>query len=202
MGRIVKALILILVAGGILTAGLYFFGLLSFPGAFEKKYSREELVTAFKEHEKAFADLESFFVANLSKVKGQKVSFGLEKGNQISLNIFPEEVVIEGQQKMIGANDVKIGSSKLDSALEALGWTNETLKVLRDKLSKTNNDWITATGEPENTILVYSNQSSWGTYNYAIYDMPITDSLVQAYGAPLGNSDFSRRVVLDYRAAL
>jgi hypothetical protein len=34
---------------------------LAFDGAFDKKYSREELTQNFVEHEKAFSDVEDFF---------------------------------------------------------------------------------------------------------------------------------------------
>jgi len=198
----IKPLILILIAAGVLTTGLYFLGLLAFTGVFDKKYSREELVKEFKEHEKEFADLEAFFISKVQvpMAKRQKVSFGLGKGKKISLDVFP--TIISPAHKVIGGSDVETGSSKLDSALQLLGWTSETLDTLRDKLSKTNCDWITTTDTPNKVILLYPDQSGWGSFTYAIYDKPIADSLVTIYGAPLSNSDFGKRVVLSYHAAL
>jgi hypothetical protein len=185
---------------GVLAMGFYFLGLLSFAGVFDKKYTSEELTAAFIKHEKEFADLEAYFVATLPKGNDLRISFGLGRGKRISLNIVPE-VIYEGHQS-IGASDVKPGSPKLDSALNMLGWTPETLEILRDKLSKTNCDWIVTSGAPHHVTILYPNQDGWGSFDYVIYEKPIPDSLVQIDGAPLSNSEFGKRVSLNYTSAL
>jgi hypothetical protein len=37
---------------------------------------------------------------------------------------------------------IEIGSPELDSVLDKLKWDNETLERLREKLARTNCDWI------------------------------------------------------------
>lgn len=192
-------LIYVLLWTAVLVAAFYFLGMLAFAGVFDKKYSREELVKEFKDHENEFADLEACFVSNLPKNNPPMVSFGLKNWNKISLIIYPE--VISPGNKIIGADNVKIGSPELDSALKLLGWTNETLKSLRDKLSKTNCDWI-RNSDNRKVISIYPNQNGWGHFSYNIYDRPIVDSLISLYGKPIGNSDFGKRIVLSYSAAL
>lgn len=201
MERIIRNLLLTFMIVSVLAGGLYFFGMLSFAGVFDKKYTREELTTAFTEHEKEFADLEAYFVANLPKENHLDIKFGLSSGKKISLDI-DLGMVIEGRPQKLGAYDVKPASQKLDSALKMLGWTPETLVTLREKLSKTNCDWIGTSGAPHHVTFLYPDQDGWGSFNYVIYEKPITDSLVKEYGAPISNSEFGKRVSLDYTSAL
>jgi hypothetical protein len=160
----------------LIIVGIYLSVPLTFSGVFDKKYSREELTRNFVKHEKDFSD------------------------DKVSLDLYP--TVIDPANKIIGGDDLKPGSAQLDSALTKLGWTRETVKLLRDKLSRTNCDWIRTTGISHRRIEMYPNQSGWGSYTYSIYNMPIVDSLVQVYGKPLSNSAFGRKVVLHYSSAL
>jgi hypothetical protein len=201
MDRIIRNLLLTFIIVCVLAGGLYCFAMLSFAGVFDKKYTREELTTAFTEHEKEFADLEAYFVAKIPKGNDQRITFGLGSGKEISL-IISFDVVIDGHPRIVGADDVKPTSPKLDSALTMLGWTPETLVTLRDKLSKTNCDWIVTSGAPFHVTYLYPNQDGWGSFDYVIYSTPITDSLVKEYGVPIGHSEFGKRVSLDYTSAL
>ena len=200
MNRIIRNLLLTLIVISVVAMGFYFLGLLFFAGVFDKKYTREELTAAFEAHEKEFAGLEAYFVATLPKGNDLRITFGLGREERISLNIVPE-VINEGRTS-IGADDVKPGSPKLDSALNMLGWTPATLVTLRDKLNKTNCDWIGTSGAPHHVTFLYPNQDGWGSYNYVIYEKPIPDSLVHIDGAPLSNSEFGKRVSLGYTSAL
>ena len=184
----------------LIIAGIYLSVPLVFSGVFDKKYSREELTRNFVEHEKEFSDLVSAFDAKVPKNDDYTVSFGLSSGDKVSLDLYP--TVIDPANKIIGGDDLKPGSAQLDSALTKLGWTRETVNLLRDKLSRTNCDWVRTTGISHRRIEMYPNQSGWGSFTYSIYNMPIVDSLVQVYGKPLSNSAFGRKVVLNYSSAL
>lgn len=196
----VKYFVVLFVIAVLLYLGFRFFAALSFKGMFDRKYSREELTEYFNQHENDFSDLVESFAANIPKNKQQSVSFGLSKNNKISLNIYPS--VIDSASKIIGGNDLELGSPLLDTALATLGWTNETIVILRNKLSKTNCDWIRTTENINKPVEIYPNQSGMSSYSYSIYNKPIDDSLISTYGKPLSKSEFGSRVTLTYTSVL
>jgi hypothetical protein len=173
---------------------------LAFEGVFDKKYSRESLTRNFVEHENDFADVAAFFEAHLSKNENFSVSFVLGRRGSVNLYIFPD--VVDPANKTVGGDDMEIGSLQLDSTIAKLGWTNEIVKKLREKLTRTNCDWIRTLDGQGDKIEIYPSQSGWGSFSYSIYQRPIADSLDKIYGRPLGKSGFGKRVVLNYRAAL
>ena len=183
-----------------LALGFYCYGKLFFTGIFGKKYTRKELNKNFIQHEKDFSDLVILFNSRNSEGKEHIVSFGLGKGNKIKLRINPS--VIDPKNAIIGGDNLEIGSPKLDSALTMLGWTNETIKLLRDKLFKTNCDWIRSTQIYGDPIEMYPDQGGWSSYVYRIFSMPLSDSLIQIHGKPISNSEFGKRTVLEYSSAL
>jgi len=196
-----RIIIIVVVAVVILALGIYFCTRLVFSGTFDKKYTREELVKNFVQHETDFADLVAYFKSHVSESKEQSVSFGLSKGDKVNLIISP--AVVDPANKIIGGNNLTVNSPKLDSALAALGWTNETVKTLKDKLAKTNCDWIRTTeiygGNP---IEMYPNQSGWNSYCYHLFNAPVSYSVLQIHGNPIGDSEFGKRVFLDYSSGL
>ena len=193
-----KNVILISIAVFVLLVPLSIF--LCFEGVFDKKYSRESLTRNFVEHENDFAGVAAIFAAHLSKNENFGVSFGLGRRGSVSLYIHPD--VIDPANKIVGGEGLEIGSLQLDSIIAKLGWTNEVVKELREKLAGTNCDWIRTLDGQGDKIEIYPSQSGWGSFTYAIYQRAITDSLVQTYGSPIGKSGFGERVVLDYSAAL
>lgn len=184
----------------IVAFAFYCYRHLLFAGTFDKKYTREKLTENFVRNESKFDELVTFFNAKIINVKEQTVSFGLSKANKVSLIISPN--VIDPANKTIGGNDLELGSPKLDSALVLLQWTNETVGALKDKLAKTNCDWIRTTEIYGKPVELYPNQKGWSSFAYRVFDMPLPDSLVQIHGRPISNSEFGRRVVLDYSSAL
>src|SRR5687767_3002268 len=94
----------------------YIISVMAFNGVFDKKYTREELVENFKETERDFEELEKQFLSILPKEK-KKITFGV-KGDNVSLNIYPE--VITAESKIIGADDVDVDSPQLLQVLDSL----------------------------------------------------------------------------------
>jgi hypothetical protein len=133
---------------------------LAFDGAFDKKYSREELTQNFVAHENAFSDVEDFFWRRLLKGADFSVSFGLGRRGRVNLYLYPN--VVDPANKVVGGNNLEIGSQELDSVLLKLGWTNEIVRALREKLAKTNCDWIRTLDGRDDRIEIYPSQSGWG----------------------------------------
>jgi hypothetical protein len=192
-----KAILISFVVFVILVPLLVF---LSFAGAFDKKYSQEWLTNNFVQNEDAFSSLVNLFETNINKSKQTDVSFGLSRADKVSLIIYP--TVVAPANKIIGGSDLKFDSPELQSALTCLGWTIETVKQLKKELSRTHCDWIRVIENQSNSIEIYPNQSGWGSYSYVIYKQPVTDTMIPAYGKPLSDSGFGKRVVLNYTAAL
>jgi len=184
----------------VLLFALYYFGKLSFTGMFDKKYTREELTENFTKSEEYFIELVNLFNEKFPDSLGQTIRFGLGKGNTVSLFFHPK--VIDPGNKVIGGDNLKLGSPELDLVLRKLGWTNETINNLRDKLSKTGCDWISTTENLNGLIKIYPNQNGWGSFSYCIFKKPIVGGLIKSYGKPISDSEFGSRVVLDYRGAL
>lgn len=181
--------------------GIYFYQRLSFSGVLDKKYTRKELTQNFTKHEAEFEDLVKYFRSNIPGDKELSVSFGLSSGNKVNLHL--ETPYGEPYHKVIGGNDLEFGSTSLDSALTELGWTNETTKILKEKLAKTKCDWIRTTeiygGRP---IEIYPDQSGWGSFSYLIFNSALSDSLIKIHGTTISKTEFGRKVVLDYNSAL
>lgn len=174
-------------------------GMLAFSGAFDTKFSREELTASFIQNKVAFQDVTNYFKTNIPTNIPYTVMLSLSSRNRVSLYLYP--IVISPENKIIGEEDVSVSSPKLDSALAILKWSSATLLAVRTKLSKTNCDWI-RTVDYNDQIKMAPTQNSWGTFTYSIWSTPITDSLVTRYGEPIEKKGFGKYVTLGYTSAL
>ncbi|HYH13616.1 MAG TPA: hypothetical protein VD794_00255, partial [Flavisolibacter sp.] len=142
----------------------------------------------------------TFFRVKANNLKGRTVSFGLSKEGGINLII--RHTVIKPSNKMVGGYDLEVGSQQLDSALAVLHWTNETVIDLKNKLARTNCDWIRTTEIYGKPVELFPRQSGWGSYAYRVFERPLPDSLLEVHGLPLSESDFGKTVFLDYSSVL
>lgn len=199
MNKVIKYLLVVTLITGLVIAIFYIIGLMAFSGAFDKKYSREELTKAFLKHDKEFSDVTHFFKDNIPVNFSYSVSFGISSGDKVSLRLYPH--VIDPANKIPGAYAVTVESPEMDSLIKVLGWSKETVMSLRDRLSRTNCDWIRTVGDVDR-VEMYPDQSGWGSFTYIIWPSPITDSLAQQYGRPIAEHGFGQFVTLSYSAAL
>lgn len=196
-----KIAIMIFVTLVVLIVGFRIMTHLIFKGVLDEQDNmREELTLNFNQHENDFSDLVEFFKKNALNDTSYTVTFGLGKNGKVSLDVFP--VVIDPANKIVGGEDLELDSYELGVALKKLKWTNETVVALRNKLSKTNCDWIRTTQSASKAIELDQNQTGLGKFSYYIHDRPIVDSLILLYGKPLSNSEFGRKVILDYKSPL
>ncbi|WP_276505044.1 hypothetical protein [Terrimonas pollutisoli] len=199
MNKVTKYLLISTLTLGLLIAIFYSLGLLAFSGAFDKKYSRQELTDSFLEHENEFLDVDRYFKSTIPPNISYSVTFGLSARKRVSLYLHP--FVIDPANKIIGGKAMSVESPKLDSALKVLGWSKETIITLQNKLAKTNCDWI-RTVDYSDQIQMYPNQNGWGSFTYSIWNTPISDSLIKDYGQPITNNGFGQFVTLNYSSAL
>ena len=184
----------------LLVVGFGVFVGLSFSGTFDTKYSREELVGKFSRHEKQFKDAVGFFRSKLPRDSSFTVSFDLQSFGRVSLWLYPE--VVSSENHIIGADRCRVGSSSFDTALTRLGWTQEDLRQLREKLEATGVDHIRSTGFPDRPVEAWPSQNGWGSFTFVFYDAPLTDSAQKIHGTTISNSSFGKTVLLSYSSAL
>lgn len=175
-------------------------GYMSIRGDFDKEYTREEMARNFKDHKSDFLDLITFFKDNIPQQFGYSISIR-QHGEKVSLYLIPGEIVT-AEKKVIGAKDATVESRKLDSALNVLGWSRQTLTLLTYKLKKTNCNYISNREYNNNIFDLAPDQEGWGSYSYIVLDRPIVDSLGTVFGEPLGKDSFAIRVVINYSSAL
>jgi hypothetical protein len=183
--NILKA-ILILCGIGLLCFVGYIVMIISAFGGFDKDYSVTELKENFETKKTEIYEVRNY----INKITPSNKLVHIEFDDNNTLGIFHVEV--EG--KFESNWDVKIKSGKADTLLQKLGWTEETLKTLKDKLDKANCIGVTS-GEPCN---ISFQRSGMGMYSFNIFDKPIPDSLKTSYNDSCTYIMVNDKLVLEY----
>lgn len=171
-----------------------------FTGSADRKYTFEQLKNNFLKNEDAFNSLAELFEANTTKKGKYTVVLSVVKNNKISL--FLDPIVLDSRNKRLGAENMEIGSSKMDSILKALGWSKQLVNEFQLKLEHVNCNWIKTTQIYGRPIVIYPSHKGWGSYAYYIFNDPIDNSILQIHGRPLGEHGIAKRTFLVYSSAL
>ena len=140
-------------------------------GAFDKDYTPKELAENFNKKEKNIYILKHYFNSIVPENKGVVVEF--EGNNKLSrFGIYGNS----GSQEFF-VWDLKINTSKMDSILLTLGWSQQTLKLLKEKLDNANCIGIES-GEPTK---IGFKRSGMGMYFFNVFDAPLSDSIRKIY---------------------
>ncbi len=102
--------IALIIIGSCVVAGFIFYivVMMSFSGAFDKKYTREELTQNFARHESDFRDLVTYFKSQIPPKLPYTIYMSQNGRNKISFYLSP--VVIDPKNRIMGATDVKVDS--------------------------------------------------------------------------------------------
>ncbi len=200
MKRIIQYVILTAGIVGIIGVLFLFFELISFAGVFDKKYTREELTRNFIDHQREFSDVVNLFKKNIPQNNTYDIVFWQKGKKNVSLLL--RHKVIDPKNKNLEISEVSVDSPKLDSALRILGWSKDYLVNLRNMLEKTECNYIRNADLSDSIVDLGPYQSSWGSFNYRVWDRPIIDSMATIHGTPLGNDNFGIKVTLIYLSAL
>lgn len=90
--------------------------------------------------------------------------------------------------------DVKINSKEVDTLLNRLEWTKETLITLKTKLDAANCISVES-GEP---VTIGFKRSGMGKYYYKIFDKLLTDNLIKKYNDGCTYIFYKDNIVLEY----
>lgn len=126
----------------------------------------------------------------LNKIIPSNKSIQIEFEDDSTLGIFHVKVDDEFQNNW----NVQINSVKVDSLLNNLGWTNENLKILKDKLDSANCIGISS-GEP---CVISFQRSGMGIYSFLVFDEPIPDNLKPNYNDSCTFIMVNNKLVLEY----
>ncbi len=186
MNKILKWILIVLGFAILSFVGFWFYEIASFSGAFEKEYSAKDLIENYNAKTQEIIELNSYIKSILPSNKQVDIEFD---GNN-TLAIF--HVIINGSYDSNW--DIDISSKKTDILLKKLGWTKETLSVLKDKLDKANCISVIS-GE---TSTIGYQRSNMGKYSYKIFSYPLNDSLKNIYNDSCTYIYYKENIVLEY----
>lgn len=155
-------------------------------GGFDKDYSVTELKENFEDKKTEIYEVKTY----VNKIVPSNKLVHIEFDDNNTLGIFHVKV----EDKFESNWHVKIKSGKADTLLQKLGWTKETLKILKNKLDKANCIGITS-GEPCN---ISFQRSGMGMYSFNVFDKPIPDSLKVSYNDSCTYIIVNNKLVLEY----
>ncbi|MFT3824160.1 MAG: hypothetical protein QM731_09580 [Chitinophagaceae bacterium] len=182
----VKWVLIVVGTGLLLFVGYVFTVFFTFSFDDGKHYSIQDLIDNYNARTEQVNDLKNFINSNVPVDKSVVIEFDGNKG----LSIFH----IIGNGTYDSNWDLKIKSSKVDTLLNKLGWTHQTLKTLKDKLDAANCISF-KNGDPCN---IGFQRSGMGEYFYDIFDKPIPDSLKSHYNDSCTYIIYRDKVVLEY----
>lgn len=160
-------------------------------GAFDKDYSLTELKSNFEKHRKEIYELRTFFEEIVPEDKLVEIEF---KNNQTlsRFGIYERDSLYK---KTFLEWDVEINTERTDSIIHSLGWTKETLKLLKGKLDKANCIQI-ENGEPTK---IGFQRSGLGMYSFNLFKQPITNELKHSYNDSCRYILVNDSLALEYR---
>lgn len=163
-------------------------------GGFDKDYSVSELVENFKENKTAIYELKEHF----NEIVPHNTSVAIEFDSDNSLSRLGITTYDSITDKLASPEflewDLAINSKYTDSVIKPLGWTRETLKILKEKLDKANCIYI-ETGEP---IRIGFQRSGMGMYFFNVFHTSIPDSLNAYYNDSCTYIRVNDQLVLEY----
>lgn len=167
---------------------------LSVFGGFDKDYSISDLKENFEKNKIEIYELKRYF----NEIVPKNNFVEIEYENDNTLGRFGIKTVDTTPGNSKGSTfldwDLKVNSAKMDSLIEPMGWTRETLITLKDKLDKANCIHIES-GEPTK---IGFRRSGMGMYSFNVFDKPIPDDLIEIYSDSCTYVLVNKKLVLEY----
>ncbi|CAN5596542.1 hypothetical protein BH11BAC3_BH11BAC3_44070 [soil metagenome] len=179
--------VLFSIVGGLLLFFIYVFYVFStFSFDDGKHYSKEDLIDNYKAKTNELLDLKEFINKNVPI--GKTVDIEFDGDNRLAIfHVFDN-----------GSNDsnwdLKVNSKKVDTLLDKLNWTQNTLMDLKGKLDAANCISVKC-GDPCN---IGFQRSGMGKYYYNLFAAPIPDKMIARYNDSCTYIFYSKNVVLEY----
>lgn len=188
MNKTVKWILIIVGSGVLLFVGYILFVALTFSFSFDegKHYTTQDLINNYNSKSTQILELKQYINSIVPSEKSVDIEFD---GNK-RLAIF--HVMENGTYNSNW--DLKVNSKKVDTLLNMLGWTHQTLTTLKEKLDAANCISI-KNGEPCN---IGFKRSGMGKYYYNIFDQPIAENLKPKYNDSCTYILYNDKTALEY----
>lgn len=190
MDKFLKWLLIVI---GVIVAGfmVLFIVVMAAFGAFDKTYTKQDLIENYLEKEKEIQELKAYF--NEIVPKGKEVHLELD-GSEMAIFHVTTYDSITGSKGYDSNWNLEKGSVKADMLLMSLGWTKNTINTLRQKLDDANCISV----DNSKPFTVGFQRSGMGMYFYKIFDEPLPDSLKNQYNDSCTYMIYTDKVVLEY----
>jgi hypothetical protein len=192
--KIIKWALIVGGVGFLLYIGFMVFGAMTFSGAFDTFHTRQELIDNYKKRQTQILELKSYF--NLIVPKDKQIEIEFESDSKLfRFGVYPIDTTTGNIIYPIFLEwNLKTNSDKVVSVIKPLGWTQQTLRDLKDKLDNANCIQIES-GEPTK---IGWQRSGMGMYFYNVFDKPIADSLKKHYNDSCTYILYNDKLVLGY----
>lgn len=192
--KILKWALILGGAGLFLYGGYIIFALMAFSGTFETYHNKQELIENYTKRKTQILELKNYFNSIVPKNKQVEIEF--ESDSKLSrFGVSSIDTATGGIIYPIFLEwHLKTGSDKVDSVIKTIGWTQETLKDLKQMLDKANCIQIES-GEPTK---IGWQRSGMGMYFYNVFAMPVADSLKKHYNDSCTYILYNDKLVLEY----
>lgn len=179
--------ILISISGLIIIyIGYWIFVYIVFTGVFNGHYTKKDLIENYEQRHSQINSLKIYFTS----IVPPETEIDIEFENNRELGIFH----IRTKYKYDSNWGLKIKSGKVDSLLQTIGWSKNTLKVLKQRLDEANCISIKS-GEP---VTIGFQRSGMGKYYYKIFENSLNDSLISEFNDGCQYCYYKDNIVLEY----
>ena len=173
----------------------WFIMLISAFGGFDKDYSIPDLKEIFVNNKKEIYELKQYFNDIVPKNRFVEIEFKDDNTlGRFGIKAL-DSTAGNPNESMFLDWDLKINTTKVDSLIEPMGWTIETLKTIKEKLDKADCIQIES-GEPSK---IGFKRSGMGMYSFNVFDKPIQEDLKNKYNDSCSYILANDKLVLEYR---
>lgn len=192
--KIIKWALIIISVGLLTYVGFVILAVLSFSSVFDTSHTKQELIDNYTKRQVQILDLKSYFNSIVPKDKQIEIEF--ESDNQLfRFGVYPIDTMKGNIIYPIFLDwNLNTHSDKVDSVIRSIGWDQETLSTLKQKLDGANCIQV-ASGEPTK---IGWQRSGMGIYSYNVFDKPIADTLKTRYNDSCSYIFYNDKIVLEY----
>ena len=155
-------------------------------GVFEKDYSKQDLIENYELKKNEINDLYAY--TNIIVQPKDDVHIEFESDKHLGIFHVVANTIYDSNW------NIDVDSKKVDTLLVKLGWTKETLNILKDKLDKANCISIES-GEP---LTLGFQRSGMGIYFYKVFKKPLSSKLIEEYNDGCNYIFYKENIVLEY----